>query len=284
MPPQNSHPDSPQAATFIRALLERHGIPKHRHASFIGEFFGLSRAAAYQRVNRSTGWTVDDFQALAHRFGETLAQVLDDGGTATSSDPGIAAVLRIGALEMGCRMWLADTHGTTKESALVALEASGSYVVMPATAALGLTTVPVARIEMSGMRQATTRVAVLDPDATSARATCTALRDSGIDAVAYLTVDELLRDIPHALFHGYVVDWYLPGQTAVAVLSAVRGQPRKTAVVLLSDRTRGRSVDAADIAAAMSAFRVQLLEKPVLAPTLVSALINDGLVPASPKR
>lgn len=278
-------PDSSHAATLVRALLERHGIPKHRHASFVSEFFGLSRAASHQRVNRSSAWTLDDFQALARRFGEPLAQVLGAGdGTTTPTEAGIAAVLRIGALEMGCRMWLAEGAVTASGSSLVAMESGGSYVVMPATAALGLPTVPVARIEMSGVRTTAARIAVLDPDPDSARSTCTALRDSGIEAVAYLTVDELLRDIPHALFDGYVVDWHLHGQTALPVLSAVRGQPKKTALVLLSDRTRRGELDAAEIAAAMSSFRVQLLEKPVLAPMLVSALVNDGLTAARPAR
>src|SRR5690554_5214867 len=67
---------SSNAAQLVRALLERHGIPRHRHSSFVGEFFGLSRAASYLRVNKSSAWTLDEFQALADRFGEPLAQVL----------------------------------------------------------------------------------------------------------------------------------------------------------------------------------------------------------------
>lgn len=271
-PPDDSHL---QAAQLVRALLERHGIPKHRHSSFIGEFFNLSRAAAHQRVNKSTAWTLDEFQQLADRFGETLAEVV---GATTTPHNGTDAVLRVGALQIGCRVWFARESDDASSDALVAMQTAGSYVVVPATAAMGRESLRIARLEIGHGQVVVPRVAILDDDRDVANALCAHLRSAGIDAVAYYTAEELLADIPQGLFDGYVIDWLLPdNQTAVPLLAAVRNQPKRTALVLLSGMTRNGSVDPAEVAAAASSFKAQLVEKPVQPPFLLSALVTDGL-------
>lgn len=273
LPPDEEAPS--QAAQLVRALLERHGLPKHRHASFVGEFFDLSRAASHQRITKSSAWTLDDFQALANRFGETLAQVLGAASTTASGHP---ATLRVGGLEMGCRIWLADDGDQTPPGTLVAMENAGAYVVIPAVAALGQELLRVKRLEIDDEAVAAPRVAVFDDERDVANAVCGMLRASGIDAVPYYAVETLLADIPQGMFDGYVVDWMLPGnETAVALLAAVRGLPEHRAAVLLSGKTRNGAADPHEVGAATTRFKVQMVEKPVQPPTLVSALVNDGL-------
>jgi hypothetical protein len=263
-----------QAAQLVRALLERHGIPKHRHSSFIGEFFNLSRAAAHQRVNKSTAWTLDEFQQLADRFGETLAEVVG----ATTPHSGTDAVLRVGALQVGCRVWFARETDDASSDALVAMQTAGSYVVVPATAAMGQDSLRIARLEIGHGKAVVPRVAVFDDERDVANALCAHLRSVGIDAVAYYTAEDLLADIPQGLFDGYVIDWLLPNnQTAVPLLAAVRNQPKRSALVLLTGKTRNGSADPAEVAAAASNFKAQLVEKPVQPPFLLSALVTDGL-------
>ncbi|NDZ17135.1 helix-turn-helix domain-containing protein [Variovorax sp. WS11] len=258
----------------MRALLERHGIPKHRHSSFVGELFGLSRAAAHQRVNKSTAWTVDEFQQLADRFGETLAEVLG----ATTPHSGTDAVLRVGALQIGCRVWFASETDDTSSDALVAMENAGSYVVMPATAAVGQESLRIARLEVGHAKAVAPRVAVFDDERDVANALCAHLRTMGIEAMAYYTAEDLLADIPQGLFDGYVIDWLLPNkETTVSLLAAVRHQPKRSALVLLTGNTRNGSADPAEVAAAASNFKAQLVEKPVQPPFLLSALVTDGL-------
>jgi hypothetical protein len=263
------------AAQLVRALLERHGIPRHRHSSFVGEFFGLSRAASYLRVNKSSAWTLDEFQALADRFGEPLAQVL---GAIGGSALGTPAVFKVGTMQIGCRVWLDRNSSASPANALVAMEAAGSYVVVPYAAAVGQACWPVARLEITDASASVPRVAVLDDERDVTESVCGILRSDGIEAVPYFKAEDLARDIPKGLFDGYVIDWLLPGnQNAVPLLAAVRDQPRRSALVLLTGKTRAGTADPAEVGAAAGRFRAQLVEKPVQGPFLLSSLQIDGL-------
>lgn len=285
LPPDEDSPS--HAAQLVRALLERHGLPKHRHASFVGEFFHLSRAASHQRVNKSSAWTLDDFQALANRFGESLAQVL---GAVSPAESGSRATLRVGGMEIGCRIWLVQEEaGETEEAlkaqeassqrgALVAMEKAGVYVVVPATAAAGADAKRIVRLEIGQDDTPAPRVAVFDDERDVANSVCAGLRAAGIDAVPYYVAEELLADIPQGLFDGYVVDWLLPNnETAVPLLAAVRDLPDHRAAVLLSGKTRNGTADPREVGEATTRFKVQMVEKPVQPPMLVSALVTDGL-------
>lgn len=267
--------DSPsQAAQLVRALLERHGIPKHRQASFIGELFNLSRAAAHQRVTKSTAWTLDEFQALAQRFGETLAQVLG----ATSPDLGTSAVLRVGALQVGCQVWFARDGEDSGNDRLVAMESAGTYLVVPTAAATGQQSLRIARLEIGQGVTAVPRVAVFDDERDTADAVSGLLRASGIDAVAYYSPDALLRGISQDMFDGYVIDWLLPdNRNSIPLLAAVRARAKHSALVLLTGKTRNGVADPGEVGAAATAFKAQLVEKPVQPPFLLSALVTDGL-------
>ena len=276
--PQPPDDDSPShAAQLVRALLERHGLPKHRHASFVGEFFELSRAASHQRVNKSSAWTLDDFQLLANRFGEPLAQVL---GAISPDESGTKATLNIGGMTISCRIWLAEDETTASVSTLVAMERDGAYVVIPATAAAGEEAKRIARLEVAHDATPAPRVAVLDDERDVANSVCGMLRAAGIEAVPFYAADDLLRAIQENRFDGYVFDWVLPdNRTAIPLLAAVRGLPEHRAAVLLSGKTRNGTADPREVGEATVRFKVQMIEKPAQQPMLVSALLSDGLNP-----
>lgn len=270
---------APHAAhQLVRALLERHGIPKHRHSSFVAEFFGLSRAASYLRVTKSSAWTLDDFQALAQRFGEPLAQVLGSSGESSGGAP---AVLKVGALQIDCRVWVDRTAHA--RSALVAQEGAGSYVVVPLAAAGDQPSWAVARLEIAQAHAQAPRVAVLAGEQDVCDSVCEVLRREGIDPTPYPSAADLARDIARSLFDGYVIDWLLPNQqSALPLLAAVRNQPSRSALVLLSGGTRTGGADPVQIAAAALKYRTPLVEKPIQGPFLISSLLIDGLNAAQP--
>ncbi|MFM9428028.1 CheY-like chemotaxis protein [Variovorax sp. GrIS 2.14] len=287
--PTSDDEASSRAVELVRALLERHDLPKHRHASFVGEFFNLSRAASHQRVNKSSAWTLDDFQKLANHFGESLAQVLG----ATSST-GIEATLNVGGLAVPCRIWLeddseasgfavagiddADSHSPRVRGSLVAMEEGGVYVVVPATAASGLKARGIARLEIDQSETPARRVAVFDDERDVANSVCEMLRAAGIDAKAFYSAADFEDAISKNEFDGYVADWLLPGgATAVPFLVAVRGLPDHRALVILSGKTRNGMADPSEVGQATIRFKAQMVEKPVLWPQLVSALLIDGL-------
>ena len=284
--PTSDDEASSRAVELVRALLERHDLPKHRHASFVGEFFNLSRAASHQRVNKSSAWTLDDFQKLAIHFGESLAQVL---GAVPSA--GTHATLNVGGMAIGCRIWFEDggddaitpeARTTDIESAssplrgpLVAMEEGGVYVVVPATAASGLKSRPIARLEVSQTASPARRVAVFDDERDVANSVCEMLRAEGIDAKAYYSADAFSSAIATNEFDGYVADWLLPGgATALPFLVAVRGLPDHRALVILSGKTRNGMADPSEVGQATLRFKAQMVEKPVLSPYLVSRALD----------
>lgn len=272
-PPDDDNPS--RAARLVRALLERHGLPKHRHASFVGEFFELSRAASHARVNKSSAWTLDDFQALANHFGEPLAQVL---GAISPDHSGTKATLTVGGMEISCLIWLAENGAIPAVASLVAMEREGVYVVVPATAAAGEDAKRIARLEVAHDATPAARVAVFDDERDVANSVCGMLRSAGIEAVPFYVAEELLQAIPEQRFDGYIVDWLLPdNRTAVPLLAAVRALPEHRAVVLLSGKTRNGTADPREVGEASIRFQVQMVEKPAQQPMLISALVTDGL-------
>lgn len=274
--PQPPDDESPShAAQLVRALLERHGLPKHRHASFVGEFFELSRAASHQRVNKSSAWTLDEFQLLANRFGEPLAQVL---GAVSPDISGTKATLNVGGMAIGCRVWFAEDDASGAVSTLVVMERDGAYVVVPATAMAGEDVKRIAKLEVAHDATPARRVAVLDDERDVANSVCGMLRSAGIEAVPFYEAEELLEAIPSHQFDGYVFDWLLPdNRTAIPLLAAVRGLPEHRAAVLLSGKTRNGRADPREVGEATQRYRVQMIEKPAQQPMLISALVTDGL-------
>lgn len=260
-------------ALAVRALLERHGLPKHRHAAFVGDFFSLSRAAAHQRVNRSAAWTLEELKQLAENFGESLAGMVSAHG-ANDARP---AIVRIGGLQSKCKVWLDRSKAPAATDGLVALEDDAGLVVVAATAVTVQGGVRVARLEIEQSIMKPARVAVIDDERDVASALCDQLRSFGIAADSFDDVDVLASEMAKAPFDGYVVDWLLRKGDASQLLATIRASAHPSAVVLLSGKLRSGSADPADVASACTTFKVQLIEKPAQIPLVVSALELAGL-------
>lgn len=260
-------------ALAVRALLERHGLPKHRHAAFVGDFFSLSRAAAHQRVNRSAAWTLEELKQLAENFGESLAGMVSAHG----ADDARPAIVRIGGLQSKCKVWLDRSKAPAATDGLVALEDEAGLVVVAATAVTVQGGVRVARLEIEQSIMKPARVAVIDDERDVASALCDQLRSFGIAADSFDDVDALTSEMAKSPFDGYVVDWLLRKGDASQLLATIRALEHPSAVVLLSGKLRSGSADPADVASACTVFRVQLIEKPAQVPLVVSALELAGL-------
>ena len=267
------------AAHMVRALLDRHGIAKHRHAAFVGEFFNLSRAAAHQRVNRSAAWTLEELSSLAQNFGETLSGIVAAHATSTSK----RATLRMGGANIDCRIWLADGTPDPKVDTFVAIDNGDTYAVVPITTMSSPPTPAnvqrIARMEVTLQRQpaATMRVAVLDDEDVVAHSLCDQLRTAGLEAVPFSRSADLIEAMASNPYDGYVLDWLLAEGNATPLLATLRAQAQPPAVVLLSGKLRSGSADPVDVASAATTYRVQVIEKPTHLPLLLSALENDGL-------
>lgn len=276
LPGQEDEPPS-QAAHAVRALLARHGVPKHRQAALVGEFFGLSRAASHRRTHGTAAWTLEELHAIADKFGETLPEILGGG----RQKGGTRATLQLGDVQTACRIWLQPEDEEFGVGAFVAIENAGVYTVVPAAAASGMATLRVQRIEIDQSVDRPPRIAVLDDDRDVTKSICAGLRQRGYEATPYNTIDALMTEIKREPFDGYVLDWKLRGGvTVLPLIALIREETKHGAIVLVSGKFRDSAINTHEVAAASIDYNFQTFEKPVQLEFIVAALSRDGLAPA----
>jgi DNA-binding transcriptional LysR family regulator len=74
-----SSPDTeplPLAVRCVRALLERHGLPKYRQSPWLADALGLSYSQAHRRLSGTSVWSLEDLQRVGVLLGEGLAEVV----------------------------------------------------------------------------------------------------------------------------------------------------------------------------------------------------------------
>src|SRR6476620_12322779 len=86
--------DAPSlAVSFVRALMDRHGLPKYRQSAWLADALGLSYSQAHRRMTGASPWSLEDLARVAALFGESLADVV---GVA-QRDAGVMGVMSVGA-------------------------------------------------------------------------------------------------------------------------------------------------------------------------------------------
>ena len=266
-----------QAAHAVRALLERHGIPKHRQAAFVGEFFGISRAASHRRTHGTAAWSLEELQAIGEKFGESLPDMLGGG----RSSGGTRAMLHVGDLLTPCRIWLAEDGDESGSNTLVAVENMGTYTVVPAAAAGTLPTLRVSRVEIDQSLDKPPRIAVLDDDRSVTKSICAGLVELGYQALPYNTIEALMAETKRAPFDAYILDWKLRGGlTAMPLIAMIREETKHGAIALVSGKFRETTINPHEVATASLDYNFRTFEKPAQLEFIVSALARDGLAPA----
>jgi len=257
--------------------MGRHGIPKHRQAAYVGELFGISRAASHRRTHGTAAWTLEELQAIAEKFGETLPEMLGGGRL----KGGTRATLQLGDVQTSCRIWLQPDDDDFGGGPFVAMENAGSYIVVPASAAVGQPTLRVQRIEIDQAVDKPPRIAVLDDDREVTKSICAGLREKGYEASPYNTIDALMAEIKREPFDGYILDWKLRGGvTVLPLIAMIREETKHGAIALVSGKFRDSTLDTHEVAVASSNYNFPTFEKPVQLEFIVAALARDGLAPA----
>jgi hypothetical protein len=128
LPPISEEPPS-LAARCIKQLLERHGLPRYRHASTIAEVLGISKVQAHRRAVGAAAWSLEEMAALARHFKEPLCDVVGPGEPKESHE----ALLMVGSLRAPCRVWLGKLIEHKLPVQLVAVGVPGNWQVMLST-------------------------------------------------------------------------------------------------------------------------------------------------------
>ena len=262
------------AVACVRALMERHGLPKYRQSPWLADALGLSYSQAHRRMSGASPWTLEDLAKVAALFGESLPDVVSQVAPRTS----VNGVMTVGDARLPCQLWIGDVVETPRPDAIVAVKTAGGWSAVPAREAEA----PVYRIDRLEARpDAILRrvVAVLDDDQDLTDSICAHLDASGYDARPFYRTADLLASAGGQHYDGYIVDWIVGEKSTLRLIGSLRGQDPKCPIVVLTAQVLSGVVDEADIADAVKRYDLVFSEKPVrtsiLAATLERAFAAD---------
>lgn len=268
-PPTNDSDSDPSlAAHAVRALMDRHGVPRNRQASRLAELLGLSYPQAYRRLNVASAWSLEELQTVAGHFGESLSKLVD---SSLPADARVDATLRLGSYRLPCQLTLGSAALQPRPQELVALKVDDRWLAMLAGEAPA-PGVSVRELVYRSPARARPRIAVLDDNLDTAQAICVHLQKLGAAATAFETPGDLVPDDDAERFDGYVIDWVLLGGVARELIESLRARDPGCPIVVLTGQLATGVADEADIASAKAQFRFDVLEKPARMSILVAAL------------
>jgi CheY-like chemotaxis protein len=255
----------------IRALLERHGMPRHKHSPAVAGLLDLSYSTAHRKLQGASPWTLDELQRLAAHYGEPLAVLLDTAGPQTDVEPS-AAILVCGSLRVPCRLWLGARLEQIAPGTLAACMTGGRWAVTPAEECKSGEAFAVAKLVIEPDRDHRRRVAVLDDNRDLAETIAVHLREVGYDAVPYFSVEALMNDFRERAFEGYIIDWVVGKSTARELTHAIRAHDASAPIAVLTGQLEANAGIESEVAAALASDNLLFFEKPVRLPIVSAAL------------
>jgi len=273
-PPAPSPAQPSMAVSCVRALMERHGLPKYRQSAWLAEAIGLSYAQAHRRMNGTSPWSLEDLSQVAGLFGESLADVVSLGLPQSS----VAGVMNVGSARVACQLWLGETLDKPAPGSVVAVKTSEGWAAVPATEATEGVVYKIERIEARPVALARKVIAVLDDDQDLTNSICAHFQAGGYDARPFYRTADLLSAIGSQQFDAYVIDWIVGEKSTIKLIGSLRAQDATCPIVVLTAQVLSGVVDEADIADAVKRYGLVFNEKPVrtsiLAATLARALAS----------
>jgi ActR/RegA family two-component response regulator len=264
------------AVACVRALMERHGLPRYRQSAWLADAMGLSYSQAHRRMNGASPWTLEDLVKVAALFGESLADVISIG------QPGdaVAGTMSIGSAQVPCRMWLGDPVDTPDANGVVAVRTSSGWCAVPASEAAGDVVYKIERLEARPASAAHKVIAVLDDDQDLTNSICAHLKSSGYDARPFYKIPDLLASAAAQSYDGYIVDWIVGETSVLKLIAALRGKDAKSPIVVLTAQVLAGVVEEADIAEAVKRYDLTFSEKPVRT-SILEATLTRALAAAA---
>ncbi len=260
------------AARAVRALLQRHGIPRHRQAPLLAEILGVPYRQAHRKLGGQVSWSLEEQQTVARRFGETLADMVD----AVAASDAEAATLVVDDLRLPCRFWRGAALAAAPAEGLVAVHQPAGWTVASARRAPAGDLFAVRKLALSlGAAQDAPRrkLAVLDDQSGLAENLASQLRRAGFDVVPYVTLDALQAEFRPQRFDGYVLDWLIGQQDVSALIAAIRAHDAACPIAVLTGQLARGTVDEDVMARVVSAYKqLFVFEKPERVPLIVATL------------
>src|SRR5665213_997172 len=278
-----SAPDeaSSRAVVSVRALMERHGLPKYRQSAWLASATGLSYSQAHRKMNGGSGWTLEELERVGELFGETLAEVIAFGQGAGS----VHGVMKIGSASLDCQMWIGDRVKSLGSESVVAVRTSSGWAAVSASEVADAVAYKVERLEAKPSATVRKVIAVLDDDHDLTNTICAHLDESGgYEARPIYKTSDLLSSVKVQRFDGFVIDWIVGETSTLKLIAALRAQDAACPIIVLTAQVLSGVVDEADIAEAVQTFDLVFSEKPVRISILSATLSRAFASTASRER
>ena len=256
------------AVRCVRALLERHGLPKYRQSAWLADAIGLSYAQAHRKMNGAAAWTLEELERVGALLGESLADVVAPGGTEGS----VSGTLAIGKARVPCKLWIGGAAELLREDALVAVQIGSEWAAVLVEEAGERPMFVIDRLEARPSDAARKRIAVLDDDRDLTDSICAHLQDSGYDAHPFYRTADLQTRSKNERYDAFVIDWIVGETSTVKLIAAIRAQDATCPIVVLTAQVLAGVVQESEIAQAVASFNFVFAEKPVRMAILSASL------------
>ena len=269
-PPPDANDNSPSslAVACVRALMERHGLPKYRQSAWLADAMGLSYSQAHRRMTGVSPWTLEDLAKVAALFGETLADVV----AVTQPGAAVPGTMTVGATAMPCRIWLGDEVDRQSAGPVVAIRTAAGWSAIPASEATDVVVYRIEKIEARPAEATRKVIAVLDDDEDLTNSICAHFEASGYDARPFYRIADLLASAAAQRYDGYVIDWIVGETSVLKLVAALREQDPRAPIVVLTGQVLTGVVEEVDIAEAVRRYGLTFSEKPVRSAILEASL------------
>src|SRR3982750_2285443 len=119
------------AVACVRALMDRHGLPKYRQSAWLADAVGVPFFQAHRRMSGASPWTLEDLAKVAALFGETLADVV----STLEPEAPVPGVMTVGTAQLPCRIWLGGAIERQAADSVVAVRTSLGWSAVAASEA-----------------------------------------------------------------------------------------------------------------------------------------------------
>jgi ActR/RegA family two-component response regulator len=256
------------AVACVRALMERHGLPKYRQSAWLADAMGLSYSQAHRRMTGASPWSLEDLARVAALFGETLPDLVSVGQRQAT----VSAVMSVGTAHLPCQLWLGESVAQPRPDLLVAVKTSSGWSAVMASEATEGDMYRIERLEARPVAAARKVIAVLDDDQDLTNSIVAHFETSGYDARPFYRTADLLASAAVQRYDGYVIDWIVGEKSVVKLIGALREQDPKCPIIVLTAQVVSGIVDEADIADAVKRYDLVFSEKPVRTSILTATL------------
>jgi ActR/RegA family two-component response regulator len=260
----------PVGSRYVRALLNRHGVPAMRHVTLVAELLEFRYTLVHRRMKGEVAWELEEIEKVAAYFGESLASVF----ATERQEDFVAAVLAIDGARVQCQLLIGDVVREPDRNQLVAVRLGAQWLVSAASQAGVGPVFEVRQMVVSGNADRRRRVAIIDDDANTAASMAQHFTDRGCEAQGFTDVETLVGHMKLRPFDAYLVDWVLDEGTAAELVAMIRSEDRECPIAILTGRMQEDVRIESAVAEALSTYKLMFFQKPTPLPLISSQLLR----------